>query len=164
MPTRPWIGEPPSASTCAEYRLSLLLHSQRRIECALRVVLMRDWRAEQREDPVAGGLHDVAVVAMDCVDHQQQCRIDNRPRFLGVEVRHQLSRSLDVGKQRRDGLAFAVGNLVGFEQWSFVWGRFGQTGRRVCGLRLRRRSGLKRRAAFLAEFCGWWIFEAALRA
>ena len=31
---------------------------------------MRDRRAEQREDAVAGGLHDVAVVAMDRVDHQ----------------------------------------------------------------------------------------------
>ena len=34
------------------------------------MVLVGDRRAEQREDAVAGGLHDVAVVAMDRIDHQ----------------------------------------------------------------------------------------------
>ena len=76
------------------------------------MVLVRDRRAEQREDAVAGGLHDVAVVAMDRVDHQPQRRIDNRARLLGVEVLHQLHRALDVGEQRRDRLALALGVRV----------------------------------------------------
>src|SRR5579864_8340064 len=38
----------------------LLLYPQRRIQRALRMVLMRDRRAEQGEDAVAGGLHDVS--------------------------------------------------------------------------------------------------------
>ena len=86
----------------------LLLHPQRGVKRALRMVLVRDRRAEQREDPVAGGLHDVAVVAMHRVDHQLQRRIDDRARFFGVEVLLQLGRALDVGEQRRDRLALAV--------------------------------------------------------
>ena len=79
------------------------------------MVLVRDRRAEQREDAVAGGLHDVAVVAMDRVHHQLERRIDDRARLLGIEVLHQLRRALDVGEQRRDRLALAV------ERSSPVW-------------------------------------------
>jgi hypothetical protein len=59
---------------------------------------MGDGRAEQGEDAVAGRLHDVAVVAVHRVDHQLQRRIDDRSRLLGVEVLHQLHRTLDVGE------------------------------------------------------------------
>jgi hypothetical protein len=52
--------------------------------------LVRDRRAEQREDAVAGGLHDVAVVAADRVDHEFQGWVDNRARFFGIEVLLQL--------------------------------------------------------------------------
>ena len=69
---------------------------------------MRDRRAEQREDAVAGRLHDVAVVAMRRVDHQLQRRIDNRARLFRVEVLHQLGRALDVGEQRRHRLALPL--------------------------------------------------------
>ena len=72
------------------------------------MILMRDRRAEQRENSVAGGLHDVTVVAMHRVDHQLQRRIDNRPRLFRIEPLHQVHRSLDIGKQRRDGLALAA--------------------------------------------------------
>ena len=68
---------------------------------------MGDRRAEQREDAVAGRLHDIAIVAMRRVDHQLQCGIDNRARLFGVEVLHQLGRSLDVREQRGDRLALA---------------------------------------------------------
>jgi hypothetical protein len=78
--------------------LKLILYAQSRIQRALRMVFVRDRRAEQREDTIAGGLHDVAVVAMDRVDHQLQRGIDNGARLLGVEVLHQLHRALDVGK------------------------------------------------------------------
>ena len=73
------------------------------------MVLVRDGRTKQREDPVAGGLHDVAVVAVDRVDHQLQCGIDNRARLFGIEVLLKLGRALDVGEKRGDRLAFAVG-------------------------------------------------------
>ena len=73
------------------------------------MILVRDRRAEQREDAVAGGLHDVTVVAMDRVDHQPQRWVNDRTGLLGVEVLHQLHRTLDVGKQRRHRLALAFG-------------------------------------------------------
>ena len=36
--------------------LQLLLHPQRRVQRALRMILVRDRRAEQREDAVAGAI------------------------------------------------------------------------------------------------------------
>ena len=63
--------------------------------------------SEQREDSIAGGLHDVTVVATGRVDHELQRRVDNRARLLRIEVLHQLRGALDVGEQRRDRLALA---------------------------------------------------------
>ncbi len=91
----------------------LLLHPQRRIERALGMVLVRHGGAEQREDAISGGLHDVAAIAMDRVDHQLQRRVDNGARLLGVELLHQLHRALDVSEQRRDRLALALERVAG---------------------------------------------------
>ena len=92
---------------------------------------MRDRRAEQREDAVAGRLHDVAVVAMDRVDHQLQRRIDDRARLLGVEVLHQLHRALDVGEQRRDRLALALARAPSLRRRLIGQDALSQAGRRV---------------------------------
>ena len=73
------------------------------------MVLMSDRRSEQRDDAVAGRLHDIAVEAMYCIHHQLQCGVDDRARVFRVEIRHQLGRALDVGEQRRHGLALALG-------------------------------------------------------
>ncbi len=85
----------------------LLLHPERRQQCALRMVFVGHGSAEQREDAVAGGLHDVAVVAMRGVDHQLQRRIYHAASVFGIKVLHKLGRALDIGEQRGDGLAFA---------------------------------------------------------
>jgi hypothetical protein len=77
------------------------------------MILMRHRRPEQRKDAVAGGLHDVAVVAVDGVHHQLESGIDDSARFLGVEVLHQLHRALDVGEQRRHRLALAFDRVSG---------------------------------------------------
>src|ERR1700735_5714496 len=82
------------------------------------MILVRDRRAEDREDAVAGALHYVAVVAADRVDQQAKCRIDNRARFFGIEVLLQLRRSLDIGKQCRDRLALAF-NIFGSGRLSY---------------------------------------------
>ncbi len=79
------------------------------------MVLMGGRRAEQRKDAVAGGLHDIAVVAMHRVDHQLQCRIDNGTRLLRVEVFHQLHRAFDVREQRRDRLALPLHGRLGID-------------------------------------------------
>ena len=79
---------------------------------------MRDGRAEQCEDAVAGALHHVAVVAMHRFDHQLQRRIDNRARLFGIEILLELGRAFDVREQRRHRLALALeifsGGSVGY--------------------------------------------------
>ena len=111
----------------------LLLHRQRRMKCALRMVLVRDGRAEQSEDAVAGRLRNVAAVAMHRRHHQLQHRVDDRARLLGIEIAHQLRRALDVGEQRGDRLALALQALrrlplmSDFDAWSFRSGS--RTGR-----------------------------------
>jgi hypothetical protein len=72
------------------------------------MVLVCERCAEQREDAVAGRLHDIAVVVTHCLDHEMQCGIDDRAGFFGIEVLHQLGRTLDVRKQRGDRLALAL--------------------------------------------------------
>ncbi len=72
------------------------------------MILMRDGCAEQCEDAVAGGLHDVAVVAMHRVDHQLQRRVDNRACLLRVEVLLQLGRAFNIRKQCSDRLALTI--------------------------------------------------------
>jgi hypothetical protein len=80
---------------------------------------MRHRRPEQREDAVASGLHDVAIVAAHRLDHQLQRRVDNRAHLLGVEFFHQLGRALDIRKQGGDGLALPFWHLVCFERSTF---------------------------------------------
>ena len=94
--------------------MQLLLHRQRRMKCALRMVLMGHGRAEQSEDAVAGRLRNVTAIAMHRRHHKLQHRVDDRARLLGIEIAHQFGRALDVGEQRGDGLALAVGYLVRF--------------------------------------------------
>ena len=96
---------PPQPLAILRHRL---LHAQGRIEGALGVVFMGDRGAKQREDAVAQRLRHIALVAMHRLHHEPQSGIDNVPGFLGVEVFQQRHRPLDVGKQRRDGLALAV--------------------------------------------------------
>jgi hypothetical protein len=77
------------------------------------MVLARDRCAEQREDAIAGRLHDITVVAMGGVHHQLERGIDHGARLLGIEILHHLSRPLDVGEQRRHRLPLAVERIAG---------------------------------------------------
>jgi hypothetical protein len=86
----------------------VILHLERGQQRAMRMVLVRDRRAEQREHAVAGGLHDVAVVAMDRIDHDADRWIDERASLLGIDVLDQIHRAFDIGEQRGDGFALAV--------------------------------------------------------
>jgi hypothetical protein len=88
--------------------MQLLLHRQRRMQCALRMVLVRDGRAEQRENSVARGLRNVAAVAMHRLHHKLQHRVDDCARLLGIEIAHQLGRALDVGEQGSDRLKLTL--------------------------------------------------------
>ena len=141
----------------------LLLHPQRRKESPLGMILMRDRRAEQREDSVAGGLHDVTVVAMHRVDHQFQRGIDNRARLFGIETLHQVHRSLDIREQRRHGFALAARSVLGslFQIRTRMERRADKmkASPRSWGFPSRR----QRCAAFAAKFELWRIFQPAAR-
>ncbi len=86
----------------------------------LRMVFMGDRRPKQREDTVTGRLGRVTAITLDRVDHDLQCRIDNRACLFGV---------LDVGEQRGDRLALAFGRrrVVKFHQCELCsgWLRLG---------------------------------------
>ena len=66
--------------------LDVLLHLERREQGPLRMVLVRDRRPEQREDPITGGLHDITLVAMRRFAHQLERGIDEPARLLRVEI------------------------------------------------------------------------------
>ena len=59
---------------------------------------MSDRRSEQREDSVPGGLHHVTIVMVRRVDHELECRVDNRARLFRIEILLELRRSLDIGE------------------------------------------------------------------
>jgi hypothetical protein len=86
---------------------NLLLHSERRVNRALRMILVRHGRTEQCEDAVSGILH-VAIVTACRIDHYFQSRVHDRACLLGIEVLLELGRALDVSEQRSDSLALAV--------------------------------------------------------
>src|SRR5215471_5302176 len=73
---------------------NLLLHTERCMKRALRMVFMRDRRAEQCEDAVSSALH-VAIIVARSIDHYFKRRIDDRPCFLWIEVLLELGRTLD---------------------------------------------------------------------
>ena len=71
------------------------------------MILVRDRRAEQRHDPVAGELVDEAFEALDAFGEDlEEPRHDAREGF-GVELLGQFHRALHVGEEHRDLLALA---------------------------------------------------------
>ncbi|MCY1218524.1 hypothetical protein D9M72_304730 [compost metagenome] len=91
-----------------------LLHAQRGEQGPLRMVLVRDGGAEQRQDAVAHRLGHVALIVMNRLHHQGQDRIDQAAGILGIQVVNQRGRPGHVGEQRCDHLALAVPRAAGF--------------------------------------------------
>ena len=108
LPPEPILAAGPARATCRGITLEVLLHPAGSVQNALRMVLVSHGSAEQREDPVAGGLYDISVVAMDRLDRQFEGGINDRARFYRVEILLQLGRALDVGEQRAYRFALAV--------------------------------------------------------
>jgi hypothetical protein len=52
---------------------------------------------------------------MDGVDHERERWVDDRPRLLRIEIRHEFGRALDVGKQGRDPLTLAIGDIFSLD-------------------------------------------------
>ena len=84
-----------------------LLHPERRVTGAHRMILVRERRAEQRHDAVAHDLIDCTLVAVHRFHHVLEHRIEDFPRLLRIAVGEQLHRALHVGEQHRHLLALA---------------------------------------------------------
>ena len=80
---------------------------QRRVAGALRVVLVRDRRAEQRHDAVAGVLVHRPLEAVHALGEDGEEAVEDRVPLFGIELLGQLHRALDVGEQYGDLLALA---------------------------------------------------------
>jgi hypothetical protein len=114
--------------------LHRLLHPERRIARAHRVILVGQRRAEQRHDPVAHHLIDRALVAMDGFHHPLEHRIENLARLLGIAIGEELHGSLEVREQHRDELALSLERPPGRQDLlGKVSGRVGLGGWRAGG-------------------------------
>ena len=84
---------------------------------ALRVVLVRDRRTEQRHDAVAGELVDEALEAFDTVGQDAKEALHDLRESFRIELLGQLHRALHVGEEDGDLLALApsTGLRAGFE-------------------------------------------------
>ncbi len=98
---------------------------QRGVTGALRVVLVGDRCPEQGHDAVAGELVDRPFEAMDALAQDGKELIEDAMPPFRVDPPGELHRLLDVGKQNRDLLAFAVQS--GARREDFL----GQVSRRV---------------------------------
>jgi hypothetical protein len=88
--------------------LHALLHPQRRVARAHRVVLVGEWGAEERHDPIAHHLVHGALVAMDGLHHPLEYWIQELTGLLGIAVGQQFHRALQVGEEHGDLLAFPL--------------------------------------------------------
>ena len=80
---------------------------QRRVTGALGVVLVRDRRAEERHDAVAGELVDRALEAVHAVGEDREEAVHDLVPLFGIDLLGELHRALHVGEQHRDLLALA---------------------------------------------------------
>src|SRR6516225_11595371 len=90
-----------------------LLHSERRITSAHRMILVGDRRAEEGHNPVAHNPVNGTFVAVDRLDHPFEHRIEDLLRSLGVAVGEYLHRTLNICEQHSDLLALAFESLLG---------------------------------------------------
>ena len=134
----------------------VVLHAQRRQQGPLRMVFVRDRRAEQRQDAIAHRLGHIAFVVVHGLHHQRQHRVDQAARVFRIEVVDQRGRAGHVGEQRGDRLALAVRRAAGLHGRLCRADALGQIGRGVfdggAGRKRRARGrSAQRRAAFAAE-------------
>src|SRR5262249_18707806 len=97
----------------------------------LRVVLVRDRRAEQRENAIPQSLRDIPLIAMNSVHHELQGRVNNGARLFGVEAFDERRGAFEISKQRGDGLALAVGGPARLHGCLLSGDALGQMWRRV---------------------------------
>ena len=112
--------------------LDRLLHPQRRVAGAHRMVLVGEWRPEQRHDAVAHDLVHRPFVAVHRLHHVLQDGVQELAGFLRVAVGEQLHRALEVGEEYCHLLALVLqGRLRRQDLLGEVLGRVGLGGRRT---------------------------------
>src|SRR3984893_12546283 len=84
------------------------LHVEGSVAGPHRVVVVGQWRSEERHYPAPRQLVDRTLVAMDRLHHVIENRVEELVSLLGVAVREQLHRTLHVGEEDRDLLALAL--------------------------------------------------------
>src|SRR4051794_29320758 len=72
------------------------------------VILVRQWRPEERHNPVPRYLVHSAFIAMHRLHHVLEDRVEELPTLLGIAVRQQLHRSPRVGEEDRDLLPLTL--------------------------------------------------------
>ena len=107
-----------------------LLHGERGVAGAHRMVLVGERGSEESHDAVAHDLIHRALKAMDRVHHSLEYRVEDSPRLFGIPVRQELHRALHVGEEDGDLLALT------FEGGARMEDALGEVMRRVrfgCG-------------------------------
>ena len=139
-----------------------LLHAQGGIARAHGVLLMRDRRPEERHDAVAHHLVHRALVVVRGLDHPLEHRVEQASRVLGISIREELHRALQVGEQDGHVLALALQRALGRAN------TLGEMHRRVRGRGGEARPGVgwaaDRGGALWAKLGGDGQFALALRA
>jgi len=92
-----------------------LVHRQRREDCALRVILMRVRRAEERNQPIPAELVHMAPETIDLGGQQLQHLVHHLYPGFGAQVLHQVSGVAHIGQD--DGRDAAFAGEWGSEPW-----------------------------------------------
>ncbi len=165
------------------------LDHQRGVTGAHGMILVGQWRAEDRHDAVAQQPVDRTLIVMDGFNHLLEHGVEDRLRALGIAAVDQLQRTGDVGEQHADLLSLALDLGSGGEDSlrQMAGGPRSQRhrarrqeprrtpGRRMAALRAelgrRRKLGTairtyrhQRRSAFFTELCFRAVFVLATRA
>src|SRR5262249_57701400 len=88
---------------------------QRRVARPLRVVLVRDWGAEERHDAVARELVHRPLEAMHTRGEDGEEAIDDVVPLLGIELLGKLHRALHISEEHGDLLSLALQGGTGAE-------------------------------------------------
>ena len=85
-----------------------ILHAERRVAGAHRVILMGERRPEERHDAVAHDLVDRALVLVNGLHHVLEDGVEDLARLFGIAIRQELHRALEVGEEDGDLLALPL--------------------------------------------------------
>ena len=98
----------PGAAQLLREASQLLADVERRVAGPLRVVLVRDRRAEEGHHAIARELVDRSLEAMDAVGEDAEEPVEHAVPLLGADARGEVHRLLHVGEEDRDLLALAL--------------------------------------------------------